>query len=204
MLFTIFALLATFLLSAAVQHHHVAAAPSFAAPPATRFPSQRANEPCVPPFNGVGVSVTNSARELGVQQPPAANDSVTSQTSNTKGTLATVDFYFHPVDGEDSPQLFTISPTGGYSLAVAVLEGGNLTLADATEGDKSQHWSVQCDTCNADSSMEGQFSYGCNLTSAVDGQCVQLAHDANSPVYLAPCAGIDAQNFDLWTQCDWC
>ena len=114
MFFTIFALfiaspmLVALLLSAAVPF--AAAAPSFAAPPAM-FHSRRAESdgPCVPPFNGVGVSVTNSAREWGVKQPPAANASVTSESSNpnTASMLAKVDFFFHPIEGDDD-SLFTI------------------------------------------------------------------------------------------------
>ncbi|KAI4528222.1 hypothetical protein K525DRAFT_262443 [Schizophyllum commune Loenen D] len=210
MFFTIFALfiaspmLVALLLSAAVPF--AAAAPSFAAPPAI-FRSRRAESdgPCVPQFNGVGVSVTNSAREWGVKQPPAANASVTSESSNpnTASMLAKVDFFFHPIEGDDD-SLFTISPAGKKHLAVALTESGNLALADASDDDESQHWSVQCDYCNADSSMQGQFSYGCNITSVTNGQCVEIAKDAKDPNFLAPCAGIDHQNFDLWTKCDWC
>ncbi|KAL1746275.1 hypothetical protein HDZ31DRAFT_34429 [Schizophyllum fasciatum] len=210
MLFTISALLiaspmlVALLLSSAVPF--VAAAPFFAAPPST-FISRRAESdgPCVPPFNGVGVSVTNSAREWGVKQPPAAEAKVTSETSDPKNAsiLATVDFFFHPIEGDDA-SLFTISPAGKKHLAVAVTDSGNLTLADAADDEESQHWSVQCDFCNADSSMQGQFSYGCNITSVTNGQCVEIAKDAKDANFLAPCAGIDHQNFDLWTKCEWC
>ncbi|KIY44186.1 hypothetical protein FISHEDRAFT_67827 [Fistulina hepatica ATCC 64428] len=162
------------------------------------------SEMCSPNFAGAGVSITNSAREWGVVQPPQANENVTSQTSNTHGMLATVDFLLSnltDISGTDTNYLITSIQNS--SLAVATRDDGTLYLAPSDSCDESQLWNVLCDHCGANiSASTGQFSYGCNITAVTNSFCVQIGKKATDGLFLAPCGGIDAQNFDFWTEYD--
>ncbi|KAK0194435.1 hypothetical protein F5146DRAFT_1035869 [Armillaria mellea] len=129
---------------------------------------------CSPNFEVAGVSVTNSAREWGV----------------FAHSIGTADFLFQQ-NGQPAVS-YTIRDITNPNLAVAVRPESTLKLdtVDASGNDPTQKWNVLCDSCSTNiSQLRGIVAFGCNITSAPSGLCVQIrAKDTDA-----------IQNFDFWT-----
>ncbi|KAF9037794.1 hypothetical protein BDZ89DRAFT_1157236 [Hymenopellis radicata] len=149
---------------------------------------------CSPNFEGVAVSVTNSAREWGITSASVGAD-VISPTSD----LQTSNFRFEQ-RGQPSVS-YTIKTISNNDLVVAVRPDATLELASIDSSDIAQEWNVLCDNCSTDISLikGAPVSFGCNITSVATGYCVQIGAQKEDAMFLAPCNGKDSQNFDFWT-----
>lgn len=166
---------------------------------------RRQSAACSPNFEGVSVSVTNSAREWQPAKPVVSGADVLSPIIGSDGRpgLVTTDFRFEQIGQPDQPPLYIIKPVEDNNLVVNFDADGTLSLKPFSQTDSNQNWNVVCDFCGTDASnFSGQFSFGCNITSAVTGQCVQIDEDKTKPMFLAGCNGEDSQNFDFWTSAE--
>ncbi|KAF9002165.1 hypothetical protein BDQ17DRAFT_1326885 [Cyathus striatus] len=155
-------------------------------------PLQRRDAPpsmnCHPNFEGVGVSVTNSAREWGVSGFYAGAD-VTSLSVG--GGLSKADFRFEQ----------TGSPATTYIIKLVDIENNDLVVGLSGDHLQDQIWNVQCDFCSDNiSQRQGNVAFGCNITSTTNNECVTIGEKDTDALFLADCVGTDAQNFDFWTE----
>ncbi|KAF8979410.1 hypothetical protein BDQ17DRAFT_1381748 [Cyathus striatus] len=162
-------------------------------------PLQRRDEPpsmnCHPNFEGVGVSVTNSAREWGVSGLYAGAD-VTSLSVG--GGLAKADFRFEQTGSPATS--YIIKVVDNSNDLVVGLSGDHLQVKNLESTDLTQIWNVQCDFCSDNiSQRKGNVAFGCKITSTTNNECVTIGEKDTDALFLADCSGIDAQSFDFWT-----
>ncbi|KAK0469111.1 uncharacterized protein EV420DRAFT_1472400 [Desarmillaria tabescens] len=163
---------------------HFSAVGLVAAVPMQLNTRQTTSMMCSPNFEGVGLSVTNSAREWGVSAHTVGAD-VTAPT----GSLSTADFLFQQ-NGQPAVS-YTIKDITNPNLAVAVRPDGTLTL-DNVDASDNDHCSTNI------SQLHGNVAFGCNITSVPSGLCVQIGAKGTDAMFTAPCNGEDNQNFDFW------
>jgi len=143
---------------------------------------------CSPNFGGPpGLSIINAGQEWSLAaSPPSVGTAIVPRTFNINNNEFRVEFTGQPTN------TYLIKPVGFPDLSVAAQTSGNLQIANPNSADLTQSWNVLCTTCG--NPTNGVFTTGCTITSAANGQCVQIG---TSTLSLATCSGAASQLFSF-------
>jgi hypothetical protein len=133
------------------------------------------------------LSIVNGGQEWSLaSSPPSVGTAIVPRTFNINNNEFRVEFTGQPTN------TYLIKPVGFPELRVAAQTSGNLQIATPNSADPTQAWNVLCAKCGDPTS--GVFTTGCTITSAANGQCVEIG---TSTLSLATCNNANNQLFDF-------
>jgi len=165
--------------------------------------TQRQNGLCNPNFQGLGLSVIDTASEHFEWSLGSAQGQAGARVVSAPFTEGQAEFRFEFTGAPTNTYL--IKPLANPELVVAAsTQAGTLELAVPNSADPLQAWNVACASCGSPSSpnVNGAFVYNCAISPAANaGLCVQFNDFSNGtqadPVVLRPCSGMTYQGFDF-------